>query len=55
MSKISDQEAAILDHVNRAFGYHGGIGDPPDHDAVLAVIRGTLEFVEREATPSPEE
>ncbi len=39
-------EKQMLDHVKTMFGWHGGVGDPPSDDAVLAVIRGTKEFLE---------
>lgn len=40
-----DLEQAIRAHVSHSYGWHGGVGDPPDDDTVLAIIRGTLEFL----------
>ncbi len=43
---MDDQEEKILSHVKGTFGWHGGVGDPPDDDTVLAIIRGTLDYVD---------
>ena len=43
---MDDQEKKILDHVNTMFRWHGGIGDPPDDGTMLAIIRGTLDYVD---------
>ena len=36
----------IAVHVRQRFGYHGGVGDPPDADAIRAVIVGAFEWLE---------
>ena len=38
-------EDTIIKHVKKMFGWHGGIGDPPVDDAILAIIRGTKEIM----------
>ena len=42
---INLSEDKIVQHVNKMFGWHGGMGDPPDEDVVRAIIRGTQEFL----------
>ena len=42
-----------VEYTKHVFGYHGGMGDPPVDDAVLAIVRGTLEFQEHVLKPTP--
>ncbi|KKK83336.1 hypothetical protein LCGC14_2794440 [marine sediment metagenome] len=48
--KLNDFTAGIqkdlLTHVRCQFGWHGGMGDPPNNDTILAIARGTIEFIE---------
>lgn len=37
-----EQENLILAHVRHGYGWFGGMGDPPDDETVLALIRATL-------------
>ncbi|KKM14081.1 hypothetical protein LCGC14_1391320 [marine sediment metagenome] len=46
MTKLNDQQKSLLAHVSCQFGWHGGMGDPPSDGAVLAIARGTIEFME---------
>ena len=48
MNGKTEREEKIMAHVNGSFGWHGGVGDPSDEDTVLAIVRGTLEYVEQE-------
>lgn len=48
MSGTTEREKKIMAFVNGAFGWHGGIGDPPEDDTVLAIVRGTLGYLEQE-------
>lgn len=41
-----EQLNEAVEYAKHVFGYYGGMGDPPVDDAVLAIIRGTLEFQE---------
>ncbi len=34
----------VVKHVKTMFGWHGGMGDPPPDDAIIAIIRGADEF-----------
>ena len=54
MNGVTEREEKIIAHVNGSFGWHGGMGDPPDEDTVLAIVRGTLEYVEQESEPESE-
>ena len=45
----------LLKHVRCQFGWHGGMGDPPDAATILAVVRGTIEFMRIRPTWSPKE
>lgn len=34
----------MLKHIKRMFGWHGGMGDPPPDNAIIAIIRGVEEW-----------
>lgn len=55
MRKAPDRELEqrILEHVKDGFGWHGGMGDYPADDALLAVIRGTLEYLDEHEGATP--
>ena len=44
MNKERDEE--ILKYIRGVYGYHGGMGDPPDDDTILGITRSFEEFLE---------
>ena len=44
----TDKEVAIVQYVSGVFGYHGGMGDPPSNEIILAIVRSVLEFLEQD-------
>jgi len=45
MAGTTDDERDAVAHATERFGWHGGTGDPPHADDVLAIVRGTVEFL----------
>jgi hypothetical protein len=43
---IDNVSDAAIHHIRGTFGWHGGDGDPPKNDDIIAVVRGYLEFLE---------
>ncbi len=41
--KHTPTEQEILANVKHHYGWHGGVGDPPEDSVLLAAIRGTLD------------
>ena len=54
-TKLTVIQTDLLAHVSCQFGWHGGVGDPPDNDAILAIVWGTIEFMRKRPKWSPQD
>lgn len=50
----TDKWKALITHVSGAYGWHGGMGDPPDDDTIIAIAKGALEYVVELAHGDPD-
>lgn len=41
----TDKWKALIAHVSCMYGWHGGMGDPPDDDTIIAIAKATIEHV----------
>ena len=46
---MGEDEKELIEYVRFAFGYHGGVGDPPDDDTIKAILRSAEEYREKVA------
>lgn len=42
---MNEKWKALVTHVSGAFGWFGGMGDPPSDDDIIAIAKGTIEYV----------
>lgn len=45
-SKEMEVGKEIIAHIRHMYGWHGGMGDPPNDNTIKAIIRGTIEFID---------
>jgi hypothetical protein len=42
---MNDKWKSLIADVAGMYGYHGGMGDPPDDATIIAIAKGTLGHV----------
>ncbi len=51
---MTDKWKALIDDVSGMFGWHGGMGDPPDDATIIAIAKATIAHVCAHGDPDPE-